>query len=108
MGEFKNKIFDEERWHTLPLNQQMGNIGSEISRAINWKERNNDLYEKAIFRALELIDITLSDNRLINRLKEITRLREVVCDAYLGGKEYGSTLESIEKYLNQFALSARK
>src|SRR3989338_2722087 len=88
------------RWFTLSLMEQMGNVGSEISRAKNWKGKNEQYFENAIFRALELLDLTLADPRWIKarRLKEIIRAREVVCDAYLGGKEYGSTLEDLDKY----------
>src|ERR1017187_6838508 len=106
--DFTHKNLAAGRWHSLTINEQLGNIGSEISRAIKWKHRNTDLYEKAIFRTLELVDITLDDARWKNRLKEIARLREVVCDAFFEGIEYGTTLESIEKYLNPFALTARR
>ena len=106
--DFTHKNLAAGRWHALTINEQLGNIGSEISRAIRWKHRNPDLYEKAIFRTLELVDITLDDARWKNRLKEIARLREILCDAFFEGIEYGTTLESIEKYLNPFALTARR
>ena len=106
--DYTHKTLAAGRWHSLTMNEQMGNIGSEISRAMKWKNRNTDLYEKAIFRALELVDITLNDARWKNRLKEIARLREVVCDAFMEGVEYGTTLESLEKYLNPFAMAARR
>ena len=61
--EFIHKELASGKWFNLSLCEQLGNIGSEISRAIKWKHKNHTLYEKAVFRALELVDITLMDKR---------------------------------------------
>ena len=95
------------RWFELSLCEQLGNIGSEIGRAKRWKDKNETNFQNAVFRAIELLDLTLSDVRWKKRTKEIARAREVVCDTWLGGNEYHSTFESLEKYFNQFAYSAR-
>ncbi len=95
------------RWHELSLFEQMGNIGSETNRALRSQKTDKQLFENSIFRALELLDFTIADPRWRKRLKELTRAREVLCDAYLGGKEYKSTLEDIDTYFFQFALAAR-
>jgi hypothetical protein len=70
------------RWLGLSLASQLGNVGSEYERALNWKERGDgDRFEHAFARLLELLDLTITDPRWRNhRLKELTRLREVVCD----------------------------
>ena len=67
------------RWWALSLAEQLGNIGSEISRAERWKSRNPDLARGALYRALELLDLTLADPRLRHsrpRLREIARARD--------------------------------
>ncbi len=94
-------------WQKLSLMEQMGNIGSEISRALNWQNRDEKLYKNAINRALELLDLTISDTRWQNRLKEIVRTRELLCDAILGGKEYKTSLKDLDRYFFHFALAAR-
>ena len=70
------------RWFTFSLAAQLGNVGSEYERALNWKKRGDkDRFEHAFARLLELLDLTISDPRWKNhRLKELTRLREVICD----------------------------
>ena len=70
------------RWLTLSLASQLGNVGSEYERALRWKERGDEVrFEHAFARLLELIDLTIADPRWRNhRLKELTRLREVICD----------------------------
>ncbi len=97
------------RWHMLSLAEQLGNIGSEVSRAIKWRGQDARLYQGAIDRALELFDLTLTDPRWRGaRLREIARAREVLCDAITGGAAYGSSLKDMDKYLLSFALLARR
>lgn len=98
-------------WHELSLAEQLGNVGSEISRAVKWSARNPDTARAALYRALELIDLTLDDPRhrqSAPRLRELARTREVVVDFFAGPNEYGSTSASLLKYFDQFALSARR
>lgn len=95
------------QWEKLTFAEQMGNIGSEISRALQWKEKDARLFQGAVDRALELLDLTIRDIRWHNRMRELTRVREVLCDALLGGKEYGSSLEDVDRYFFSFAFAAR-
>ena len=70
------------RWFTFSLAAQLGNVGSEYERALSWKKRGDkNRFEHAFARLLELLDLTISDPRWKNhRLRELTRLREVICD----------------------------
>lgn len=103
-----HKTLESGKWQELTLKEQMGNIGSEVSRAIRWKNKDEKLYGAAIERALELLDFTLRDPRWLGtRRKEIARVRELICDAVFGKKEYHTTLENLDRYFFQFALAAR-
>lgn len=95
------------RWRSLTFAEQMGNVGSEVSRARRWQGRDQAVLEGAVERALELLDLTIEDPRWRSRLRELTRARELLCDALLGGKEYGSSFEDLDRYFFQFALAAR-
>jgi hypothetical protein len=95
------------RWQTLPLTEQLANVGSDVARAHRWQEKDPQLCEKAFVRALELLDLTISDARWKGRRKELTRVRELLCDAMLDGKEYGSDLASLDRYFYPFAVAAR-
>lgn len=100
------------RWAEMPLAEQMGNIGSEISRASRWKSKGNSArMTGAADRALELIDLSISWAQLEkNRrghpgaLYEICRLREVVCETFYGEDRYHTTPEELVKYFDRFAL----
>lgn len=95
------------RWQTLSLVEQLANVGSEIARAQRWYGKDAVLCEKAFLRAFELLDLTIGDHRWNGRRKELTRVREILCDAMLGGKEYGSDLASLDRYFLAFAVAAR-
>lgn len=104
---FQHKTLAEGRWREFSLSEQLGNIGSEVSRALSVRGKDEGLYQKAFYRALELMDLTMQDPRWRRRLKEIARAREMLCDAFLGGKEYGMKLEDLNHYFFLFALAAR-
>lgn len=96
------------RWRQLSLSEQLGNIGSEVSRAARWQGKDQDLFQGAFSRALELFDMTIEDPRWRGRCREIGRAREVFCDAAEGGKQYGSSLKDLESYFLDYALAARQ
>ena len=97
------------KWQTLSLAEQLANIGSEVGRAAKWQGKDTKIFDGAVARALELIDLTIEDQRWRGRSLEIGRLKEVFCDGVLGGKEYGTVLPDLEHYFVPFMnLTARK
>lgn len=82
---------------------QMANTGSEVARAIKWKNKNDPAYFQAAFeRMLELIDLTVADPKNRHRLKEALRAREMLADYLIYDNEYHSTGEQWEKYFYAF------
>jgi len=99
------------RWYQISLFEQLGNIGSEISRASRWSSKNPAVAEGALHRALELFDLTLADPRLLAsppRLREVARAREVVADFFAGSNQYQSTAASLQRYFDAYATAARR
>ncbi|MDE1920722.1 MAG: hypothetical protein KGJ09_04855 [Candidatus Omnitrophica bacterium] len=102
-------MITNERWSKLSLFEQMGHIGSEVSRARLWQERNDTTScNRCIERAFELVDLTIADHRWRERLKEICRFREVLADQYAAGHVYQVSLNELERYCMDFALAAKK
>ena len=89
------------RWHSMTIAEQLGNVGSEYSRAVNSLKRNDQIrFTFARIRFLELLDLTINDSRWnIYRKRELLRLRESSCDNFP---------EDLQTYFDQFALLARK
>ena len=102
-----HKSLSEGEWRKLSLLEQLGNIGSEISRAGRWQGKDEELFNGAVERTLELFDLTLDDPRWRKRMCEIARVREVFCDTVFGKKEYQSSLEDLLRYFDQFAYAVR-
>ncbi len=98
-----------EQWGSRPLADQLGNIGSEVGRAINAKAAGNATrFDGALERALDLFDLTLADDRWSGpRRREIARAREVTCDFLAGDNQYGSTADSLDRWFMFYALVAR-
>jgi hypothetical protein len=111
VSDFQHRELAAGRWWALSLPEQLGNVGSEISRASRWISRNPETARQAFHRALELLDLTLDDPRVRAsrpRLREIARAREVVVDFFDGVNQYASTAASLQKYFDQYALAARR
>lgn len=99
----------EERWSQFSLIEQMANVGSEVGRTINWnKKGNTKMSINSLYRALELLDLTVDDKKNKNSLKEILRVREALVDFFVGNNIYKSSDVIWEKYFFYFNLAARK
>jgi hypothetical protein len=98
------------RWHEFSLAEQLGNVGSEVGRALKWRNRNPERFQSAFDRALELLDLTIQDPRWRTRLNELVRARELLCGAVFGSGEgeHGTTLADLDRYFFRFAVLARK
>jgi hypothetical protein len=95
------------RWFELSLVEQLANVGSEVERALRWREKGNaEFGQRAFERALELLDLTIADAANLDRLRELTRLREVLADYFWFDNEYGSTAESWRRYFGAFTYAA--
>ena len=94
-------------WRRRSLVDQLANVGSEVGRIRRWHGQNPEACERAFLRALELLDLTIGDARWSGRRKELSRVRACLCDAMLGGHEYGSTLDDLDRYFLAFAVAAR-
>lgn len=104
-----HKDLAQGRWARMPLAEQLANIGSEVSRALNWRTKGNSEYaEKAVVRALELLDLSLESAKAFPTLRELARLREAIVDYFYGTNQYGSSETLWRKYFDHFAFLARK
>ncbi len=98
MSNIQHKKQAEGEWVKKSFLEQMANIGSEVYRAINWKEKNTEYAEMAFVRSLELFDLTKQSKLTPSQYKELTRMREIWVDYFKYDNEYNSTQESINKY----------
>ncbi len=109
MMKYQHRTLAAGGWRRLSFLEQMANIGSEVERALNWQRRNNPDYSRRSFeRALELIDLTLSNPGSLARFKEIARMREAIVDYFFGPNQFMSTEASWRNYFSHFTYAARR
>jgi hypothetical protein len=90
-------------WNKLNLMEQMANVGSEVGRAISWREKGNKEYSKRAFeRALELLALTKSSYKQQSKLNEVTRVYELLVDYFEGENQYHSSDKLWQKYFFPF------
>jgi len=102
-------MVDRERWAQLTIFEQMGNIGSEVGRAVNAQRCGKTArMDGAVDRALDLFDATAAvwAEKKSPRTREILRAREQFLNLFFGELRAGDA-ESLERYFGQFALAAR-
>ena len=101
--DFYHKNLSTGDWETLSFAKQMANIGSEVERSIKWRSKNHpERSQLAFFRAIELMDFTISDKKNLQRLGELCRTREVLVDYFFADNQYGSTDLAWQKYFRAF------
>lgn len=104
---FQHRDLAAGRWQNLSFIEQLANVGSEVERALNWRQKKNADYSLlALDRALELLGLTITDPRHCHRLRELTRVREVLLDYFLGDNQYASSDKSWRNYFYAFGYAA--
>ncbi|MEK7660177.1 MAG: hypothetical protein AAB343_03175 [Patescibacteria group bacterium] len=94
-----------ERWNTMSLPEQLGNIGSEIHRMVTaLSDERRFILAKA--RATELLMLTLADTRWsATRIKELTALNNQFKQST--ENQIDSTeLNALDTYCFQFGMLA--
>src|SRR3990167_433357 len=92
--------FEKQRWQTMTLAEQLGNVGSDFERALRWKKAGNQsMFTNAMRRTLEQLDMTLTDKRHHGiRRREIARIRESICEELLSEPLNEVSSSTLAKY----------
>ena len=104
-----NYEIDRERWAQLSIYEQLGNVSSEVGRAINATRAGKEKRAQgAIDRAVDLLDATIEVliQQKSPRVKEVLRAREEFLRLFYDGT-FDEDADNIAKYFNLFAIAAR-
>jgi len=108
MNSIQHKKLSEGNWQSRPFLEQMANIGSEVYRAINWREKGNEEYAQIAFeRSLELFDLSKESKLTYSQFRELLRMREIWVDFFKYDNEYNSIGESINKYFMYTTIASK-
>lgn len=99
-----------EYWSKFSTMVQLANVGADVGRCINWKNKGDLEIAAGRFRAaIEQLDLTMLDPKTENnRLRELKIVREALVDYFIGPNEYKSTDEAWEDYFHNFGLMAAR
>jgi hypothetical protein len=102
---------DRKKWAEQSFVEQMGNIGSEVGRAIVAHRGGNKVREdRAIDRAIDLfsamVDVWIG-TEYSYRLKEVLRARDEFLRLFFDGT-FEQDAENIDNYFRFYALLARQ
>ena len=90
-------------WFEMPVGMQISNVGSEVSRAINWKNRGNEKRKVGFCnKAIEFLQLSIEDPKNIHRIGELSFCIEELKDYFLGDNLYNTTDEMLRKYYDAF------
>ena len=104
-----NYEIDRQRWAQLSIYEQLGNVSSEVGRAINATRAGKEKRAQgAIDRAVDLLDATVEVlvQQKSPRVKEVLRAREEFLRLFYDGT-FEDDADNIAKYFNLFAMAAR-
>lgn len=106
MSTIQHKEQSQGNWQSKPYLEQMANIGSEVFRATNWKNKNNMEYaDMAFIRSLELFDLSKESKLTYSQYRELTRMREIWVDYFKYENQYNSTDKDINKYFTYLTIA---
>lgn len=90
-------------WFAMPIGVQISNVGSEVHRAIRWKNRGN-VQKKTSFcmKAIEFLELMKKDPKNLYRKGELDCCINELLDYLLGDNIYNTTEEQLIKYYDAF------
>ena len=101
---------DKNKWSKMSIFDQMGNLASEVGRAINAKkQKDTENMDNAVIRALDLFDATIES--LIKtksiRAEEVLRSKDQFLSIINENNPSMDELNSLDRYFAQYAIAAR-
>lgn len=90
-------------WFSMPIGVQISNVGSEVHRAIQWKNRNDE-QKKISFctKAVDFLKIMQADPKNKHRKGELECCINELEDYFMGENIYGTTEEQLIRYYDAF------
>lgn len=90
-------------WFEMKVGEQISNIGSEVNRAIRYKNKNDEVKKIHFYqKAIELLELTCNDPKNEYRRGELQSCIEELTDYFVGENLYNTTDEALMKYYDAF------
>ncbi|MBR0173203.1 MAG: hypothetical protein IJQ21_10485 [Lachnospiraceae bacterium] len=90
-------------WFQMPIGMQISNVGSEVFRALSWKNKGNEKRKIGFCnKAIEFLQLSIEDPKNRHRAGELSFCIEELQDFFLGENLYKTTEEMLHKYYDAF------
>ena len=90
-------------WFAMPVSMQISNIGSEVSRAIRYKNKGDEAKATNFCnKAIEFLQLIEEDPKNKHRKGEFDFCIEELKDYFLGDNEYHTNDMMLKKYYDAF------
>ena len=90
------------KWFTMPVGEQISNIGSEVERALRYKDKDERKMLNFLNKAIELIERSQIDPKNIHRIRELGFCKEELIDYFIGENIYGTTEDMLRRFYDSF------
>src|SRR5260221_8974546 len=101
MKHYKRLI--KEGWSAFSFDEQMGNIGMDILRAIDWRDKNKENSKNFLEMGLILFDGTIADLKNKEKRLELIEVRKKLMDYFSSNNFSKLKDKEWEDYFYKFA-----
>jgi len=99
----KAVIENTSTWFAMPIEKQLCNVGSEVHRAIRYKNKGDrQKSENFCNKAIDFLVLCQEDKKNRNRVEELEALKEELQDYFLGKNIYNTTDDILIRYYDSF------
>lgn len=87
----------------MTIQEQISNIGSEVLRADQWKQRGNRKRMRSYYDvAISFLCLSIRDPKNAAGRNELNLCIDELADCFIGENKWGTTTETLKKYYNAF------
>ena len=91
------------RWFEMPVWMQISNIGSEVARAIRWKNKgDSQKAENFCKKAIDFWHLSEADPKNKHRIGEFECAIDELQDYFMGDNKFQTTDEILRRYYDAF------
>jgi len=94
-----HKDLTPERWFKFSFDEQMANVGADIGRAINWRNKDKEQSKNFLKMGLILFDAIIADPKNKDKQKELLKVHKELVN-YFSGNNFSESDD--EKWNNYF------
>jgi len=86
----------------MSVGEQISNVGSEVERALRFREKDERSCMVHVSKAIELLERSQRDPKNRTRIAELGNCKVELIDYFIGDNIYGTTEEQLRRFYDSF------